>query len=42
VMEGGVMQSRAFRSIEPFDACIRQLRVHFDGLTKKEPGRARR
>ncbi len=42
VMEGGVMQSRAFRSIEPFDACIRQLRVHFNGLMKKRPsGRAR-
>jgi hypothetical protein len=26
VMEGGVMQARAFRSIEPFDACVRQLR----------------
>jgi TetR/AcrR family transcriptional regulator, transcriptional repressor for nem operon len=33
VMEGAVMQSRAFRSIEPFDACVRQLRVHFDALT---------
>lgn len=29
VMEGAVMQSRAYRSIEPFDACIRQLRTHF-------------
>jgi TetR/AcrR family transcriptional regulator, transcriptional repressor for nem operon len=28
VMEGAVMQARAYRSIEPFDACIRQLRVH--------------
>lgn len=25
VMEGAVMQARAYRSIEPFDACIRQL-----------------
>jgi TetR/AcrR family transcriptional regulator, transcriptional repressor for nem operon len=33
VMEGAVMQSRAFGSIEPFDACVRQLRVHFDALT---------
>jgi len=30
VMEGAVMQSRAYRSIEPFDACIRQLRRHLD------------
>jgi AcrR family transcriptional regulator len=29
VMEGGVMQSRAYRSLAPFDACVRQLRVHF-------------
>jgi TetR/AcrR family transcriptional regulator, transcriptional repressor for nem operon len=42
VMEGGVMQSRAYASIEPFDACIRQLRVHFDALTeKKTPRRSR-
>lgn len=33
VMEGAVMQSRAYRSIEPFDACIRQLRIHFAALT---------
>jgi AcrR family transcriptional regulator len=32
VMEGGVMQSRAYRSIEPFDACVRQLRVHLAAL----------
>lgn len=33
VMEGGVMQARAYRSIEPFDACLRQLRLHLDGLS---------
>jgi TetR/AcrR family transcriptional regulator, transcriptional repressor for nem operon len=33
VMEGGVMQARSYRSIEPFDACVRQLRVHLDHLT---------
>ena len=27
VMEGAVMQARTFRSPEPFDACIRQLRL---------------
>jgi TetR/AcrR family transcriptional repressor of nem operon len=32
VMEGAVMQARAYRSIEPYDACIRQLRVHFAAL----------
>jgi TetR/AcrR family transcriptional repressor of nem operon len=32
VMEGGVMQARAYRSLEPFDACVRQLRVHLDQL----------
>jgi TetR/AcrR family transcriptional regulator, transcriptional repressor for nem operon len=33
VMEGAVMQARAYRSIEPFDACIRQLRVHLSAVT---------
>jgi len=32
VMEGAVMQSRAYRSIEPYDACVRQLRFHFAAL----------
>jgi TetR/AcrR family transcriptional repressor of nem operon len=32
VMEGAVMQSRAYRSIEPYDACIRQLRIHLTAL----------
>ena len=44
VMEGGVMQSRAYGSIEPFDACVRQLRRHFDAListTKKKTRRSR-
>lgn len=34
VMEGAVMQSRAYRSIEPYDACVRQLRLHLTALTK--------
>ena len=42
VMEGGVMQSRAYGSIEPFDACIRQLRLHFAALTGKKPKNTRR
>jgi TetR/AcrR family transcriptional regulator, transcriptional repressor for nem operon len=36
VMEGGVMQARAYRAIEPFDACVRQLRAY---LTPRAPGR---
>jgi AcrR family transcriptional regulator len=40
VMEGAVMQSRAYRSLEPFDACIRQLRAHVDALpVPKSPRR---
>ena len=30
VMEGGVMQSRTFRDIGPFDRAVGQLRAHFD------------
>jgi TetR/AcrR family transcriptional repressor of nem operon len=29
VMEGGVMLSRSYASVEPFDRCIAQLRQHF-------------
>lgn len=32
VMEGAVMQARAYRSLEPYDACIRQLRQHLGAL----------
>jgi TetR/AcrR family transcriptional repressor of nem operon len=32
VMEGGVMQSRAHRAIEPFDASVGHLRGYFDLL----------
>ena len=39
VMEGAVMQSRAFGSLEPFDACVRQLRVHIDALRPRKPGK---
>lgn len=41
VMEGAVMQSRAYRSIEPYDACVRQLRVHLTALTKPKPKNTR-
>ncbi len=35
VMEGGVMQARAHGKIEPFDACVAQLRDYFDRLMLK-------
>ena len=31
-MEGGVMQARTFRSLDPFDASVDQLRNYFDCL----------
>lgn len=47
VMEGGVMQSRSYRNIAPFDACVRQLRIHLTHLAatprpKRVTSRARR
>jgi len=43
VMEGAVMQSRAYRSIEPYDACVRQLRLHLTALANSavKPARAK-
>lgn len=38
VMEGGVMQARTERSIEPFDASVRQLRRYLDGLRRPAAG----
>lgn len=35
VMEGGVMQARTHRSIEPFDASVGQLRRYFDTLLER-------
>jgi hypothetical protein len=35
-MEGGVMQSRTFRDIAPFDRGVAQLRAHFDALRVRE------
>jgi TetR/AcrR family transcriptional regulator, transcriptional repressor for nem operon len=32
VMEGGVMQARAHRAVEPFDACVAHLRSYFNLL----------
>lgn len=39
VMEGGVMLSRSYRSVEPFDRAITQLREHFR-LLVQTPGTA--
>jgi TetR/AcrR family transcriptional regulator, transcriptional repressor for nem operon len=35
VMEGGVMLSRSYRSVEPFDRAIAQLREHFRMLVNQ-------
>jgi TetR/AcrR family transcriptional regulator, transcriptional repressor for nem operon len=43
-MEGGVMLSRSARSVEPFDAAVRQLRAHFALLLtpkRRKPTRKR-
>src|SRR5438309_64639 len=36
VMEGGVMQSRTFRDIGPFDRAVAQLREHFEAISARE------
>jgi AcrR family transcriptional regulator len=40
VMEGGVMLSRSYGSVEPFDRAVRQLRQHFELLLGSNGGRA--
>jgi TetR/AcrR family transcriptional repressor of nem operon len=35
VMEGGVMQSRTYRSIAPFDRAVAQLRLHVEALSRR-------
>lgn len=42
-MEGGVMLSRSYRSVEPFDLAVQQLRQHFQLLlaNDKTPRRAK-
>jgi TetR/AcrR family transcriptional regulator, transcriptional repressor for nem operon len=37
VMEGGVMLSRSYGTVDPFDRAVRQLRQHFDLLLRMEP-----
>ena len=41
VMEGGVMLSRSYGSVEPFDRAVRQLREHFRLLVTSRPRRSR-
>lgn len=38
-MEGGVMLSRTYRSLEPFDAAVAQLRRYVDSLMQDERGK---
>ena len=42
VMEGAVMQARAYRAIEPFDTCVRQLAAYLATLPRLAPRRPRR
>ena len=37
VMEGGVMLSRSYRSVAPFDSAVAQLREHFRLLINRRP-----
>jgi AcrR family transcriptional regulator len=41
VMEGAVLQARAYRSTAPFDACVAQLRAHLEGLRKRKTANVR-
>jgi TetR/AcrR family transcriptional repressor of nem operon len=38
-MEGGVMQSRSYRSVKPFDQSVTQLRNYFACLSTKQKGK---
>ncbi len=42
IMEGAVMQARAYRDIRPFDVCVRQLRVHLEALSPRPRRRRER
>jgi hypothetical protein len=35
VMEGGLMQSKTYRTLEPFESAVGQLRDHFDRLLEQ-------
>jgi TetR/AcrR family transcriptional regulator, transcriptional repressor for nem operon len=42
IMEGGVMLSRSYGSVEPFDRTVTQLRQHFQLLLAPKPAKAKR
>jgi len=42
VMEGGVMLSRSYRSVEPYDRAVAQLQHHFKLLLNSSPARSKR
>jgi TetR/AcrR family transcriptional regulator, transcriptional repressor for nem operon len=42
IMEGGVMLSRSYGSVEPFDRTVTQLRQHFQLLLAPKRGKAKR
>lgn len=42
IMEGGVMLSRSYGSVEPFDRTVTQLRQHFQLLLRATPRSRRR
>jgi AcrR family transcriptional regulator len=41
IMEGGVMLSRSYGSVEPFDRTVTQLRQHFQLLLSASPAKAK-
>ena len=41
-MEGGVMLSRSYGSVEPFDRTVTQLRQHFALLLAPKAGKAKK
>jgi TetR/AcrR family transcriptional repressor of nem operon len=41
IMEGGVMLSRSYGSVEPFDRTVTQLHQHFELLLSPKPGKAK-
>jgi TetR/AcrR family transcriptional repressor of nem operon len=41
LMEGGVMLSRSYGSVEPFDRTVTQLRQHFQLLLSPKPAKAK-
>lgn len=42
IMEGGVMLSRTYRSLDPFDAAVLELRRHVEGLLERQRSESER